>query len=77
MLISGTIKCTKCNNINEWEYIVPQKLGQEKLEVEKLDSNKIHPIKKDKLSKQEYLFQCRCKYCDALNQFIYCSERYL
>lgn len=77
MLISGILECTKCNKTNEWEYIVPQKLGTEPLQVERLDDNKIHPIKKYRLSETEYLLQCRCKYCDALNQFTYHSERYL
>lgn len=77
MLISGTIKCTRCNNFNEWEYIVPQKLGEEPLQAERLDDNKIHPVKKDRINEKEYLFQCRCKYCDMLNQFTYYSERYL
>ena len=69
MLISGELECTKCNKTNKWEYIVPQKLGAEPLQVERLDDNKVHPIRRSKLSETEYLLQCRCKYCDALNQW--------
>lgn len=77
MLISGELTCTKCNDIIEWEYIIPQKLGSEPLQAETLDEYKAHPTKQCKLSENEYLFRVRCKHCDALNEFIYYSERYL
>lgn len=77
MFISGNITCKKCNNIIEWEYIVPQKLGLEPLQAEMLNKDKAHPVKKCKLSDNEYLFRLRCKHCDTLNEFTYYSERYL
>lgn len=76
MLISGQHKCKCCNSIIEWEYIVPQRLGSQ-LQVERLDNKKAHPIKIDRLSDNEYVFQTRCKLCDNLNEFTYYSERYL
>lgn len=57
MLITGTLKCSKCNNDIEWEYIVPQKLGVEPLQVERLDSNKAHPYKYHRISENEYFFR--------------------
>lgn len=77
MLIAGTLKCSKCNNSIDWEYIVPQKLGVEPLQVERLDNDKVHPYKHCRISKNEYLFRVRCKYCNTLNEFTYYSERYL
>lgn len=77
MLITGTLKCLKCNNDIDWEYIVPQKLGVEPLQVERLDNNKAHPYKRHRISDNEYLFRVRCKHCDALNEITYYSERYL
>lgn len=77
MLITGTLKCSKCNNNIDWEYIVPQKLGVEPLQAERLDDNKAHPYKHHQTSKNEYLLRVRCKHCDALNEFTYYSERYL
>lgn len=77
MLITGTLKCSKCNNDIDWEYIVPQKLGVERLQVERLNDNKAHPYKHRRISENEYLFRVRCKQCDTLNEFTYYSERYL
>lgn len=77
MLITGTLKCSKCNNDIDWEYIVPQKLGVEPLQAERLDDNKVHPYKYHQTSKNKYLLRVRCKHCDALNEFTYYSERYL
>lgn len=77
MLITGTLKCSKCNDNIEWEYIVPQKLGVQFFQVERLDSNKAHPYKLHRISENEYLFGVRCKHCDALNEFNYYSEQYL
>ena len=44
MLITGTLKCSKCNKDIDWEYIVPQKLGVEPLQAESLNDNKAHHI---------------------------------
>lgn len=77
MLITGTLNCSKCNKDINWEYIVPQKLGVERLQAESLDQNKAHPIKQRRISDNEYLFRVRCKYCNTLNEFTYYSERYL
>ena len=77
MLITGTLKCSKCSSDIKWEYIVPQKLGVEPLQIERLDDNKSHPYKHNRISENEYLLRVRCKSCDALNEFQYYSERYL
>lgn len=77
MLITGTLKCSKCNGNIDWEYIVPQKIGVEPLQAEQLDNNKAHPYKYHQTSKNEYLLRVRCKHCDVLNEFTYYSERYL
>lgn len=77
MLITGILKCSKCNNDINWEYIVPQKLGVERLQAESLDKNKVHPVKLRRISENEYLFKVRCRHCDTLNEFTYYSERYL
>lgn len=77
MLITGTLKCSKCNSNIDWEYIVPQKLGVEPLQAERLNEDKVHPYKHHRISENEYLFRVRCKHCDALNEFTFYSERYL
>ena len=77
MLITGTLKCSKCNNDIDWEYIVPQKLGVEYLQAESLDDNKAHPYKHRRICENEYIFRVRCKHCNTLNGFTYYSERYL
>ena len=77
MLITGTFKCSKCNSNIDWEYIVPQKLGVEPLQAERLNKDKVQPYKHHRVSENEYLFRVRCKHCDALNEFTYYSERYL
>ena len=77
MLITGKIKCSKCNRDVDWEYIVPQKLGVEPLQAERLNDNKAHPYKHRRINENEYLLRVRCKNCDMLNEFTYYSERYL
>lgn len=77
MKISGKLICVECNSIMEWEYILPQKIGVEPLQVETLDDNKYHPVKKKRLNENEYILQLRCKECGKVNQFQYYSERYL
>mgnify|MGYP000491615260 CR=1 FL=1 len=62
MLITGTLKCSKCNRNIEWEYIVPQKLGNEPLQTERLDNNKAHPYKHHMINENEYLLRVRCKH---------------
>jgi hypothetical protein len=74
MLISGEITCSKCNNIIEWEYLVPQRLSSRTLQVDKLDKSKVRPTKLSKTDTNEYTFECRCKKCDALNRFTYYTE---
>lgn len=77
MLITDTLKCSKCNSNIDWEYIVPQKLRVEPLQAERLKDNKSHPYKHHRISEKEYLLKVRCKHCDTLNEFTYYSERYL
>ena len=55
MLITDTLKCSRCNSNIDWEYIVPQKLGVEPLQAERLDNNKAHPYKHHRISENEYL----------------------
>ena len=42
--------------------IVPQKLGNEPLQTERLDNNKAHPYKHHMINENEYLLRVRCKH---------------
>lgn len=77
MLLNGTHTCEKCNTINEWVYIVPQKISEGNFEVDTIPHNKIHLSKRKRISDTEYEMCYRCHKCDYLNVFNYTSEKYL
>ena len=69
MKISDKIKCEKCGNINEWEYIVPQKLDDFKFE--KINDNKVQLREHIQTDDNNYLCRLRCKYCQKIIEFYY------
>lgn len=77
MLLNGTHTCEKCNTVNEWVYLVPQKLTERNLIADTIPNDKLRLGKHRRISDTEYEMCYRCPKCDKLNIFPYTSDKYL
>ena len=60
--INGTIICEQCEELIEWEYIIPQHISSPYLDVVKIDSKKVY-VRQIAPNK----FCIRCPHCDNIN----------
>ena len=76
-LLQGKHICEKCNSVNEWAYILPQKTTNKIPCATGFPSDKIFLNKNKRISDTEYEMLYRCPQCDYLNKVILTSKTYL
>lgn len=68
-ILSGIIKCTKCNSEIKWHYIIhPKEFG---MYIGSYPSDSISASKLDKSNDSDNKYRVRCLNCDKINYFEY------
>jgi hypothetical protein len=72
--ILGTLKCDECNKVNEWYYIVADKMGAGRYNVSVLDPTKAVASLTRGTREQPEEFKIHCKECDKTIFFEYVED---
>lgn len=71
-MISGIIKCEKCNSKIKWHYIVhPKEFG---MHIGSYPSDSISASKLDENDGIDNTYTVRCRNCDKINSFEYVGD---